>query len=320
MRHNTAGEGAEAGYHFPVLWREILGFAEGRAGRPGALLADCTLGEGGHSSILLKEFPGLKIAGIDRDPEIMERAAARLSGYGERINFVNTNFAGLGDRLAEYGEFDMFLFDFGISSFHYESSGRGFAFSKDEPLDMRLDGTGISAFDIVNGYRERDLADVIYKYGEERWGGKIAAAVRRAREIKPVETTAELADIVLSAIPAKFRVKNIHPATRVFQALRIEANGELEAISDGLNAAWGLLKKGGLIMAISFHSLEDRIVKRFFKALADGCSCGMPPKKCACARVPEVKILTGKPVLPADDETALNSRSRSAKLRVCEKI
>lgn len=213
------------------------------------------------------------------------------------------------------------LFDFGISSFHYEKSGRGFAYSQDERLDMRLDESAAhDAADVINTYREKELADIFYRYGEERWSRRIAAVVCREREKNPIETTGALAELVLRAIPRRFHVRNIHPATRVFQALRIEVNDELGAIGSAMRDAWKFLVPGGRLMAISFHSLEDRIVKDRFRRLARGCVCDNEIKYCTCEERPFIKILTKKPVMAAMDEVEDNSRSRSAKLRVCERI
>jgi 16S rRNA (cytosine1402-N4)-methyltransferase len=217
------------------------------------------------------------------------------------------------------------LYDFGISSFHYERSGRGFGFARNEKLDMRLDGSGISAYDVVNGYDSARLADIFYRLGEERWSRRIASAICRARETKRIEGTAELAEIVMRAVPRprggrRHGTQDIHPATRVFQAIRIHVNDELGAIKRSLADAWKLLVSGGRIIAIAFHSLEDRAVKESFRALSKGCTCGAYPDECSCDGRPVVNILTKKPVVPQSDEVAFNRRARSAKMRVCERI
>lgn len=307
--------------HIPVMPEELVHFIETSTHRGTGTLVDCTVGEGGHSELFLKRFDGLRIVAFDRDGAILNIARERLGAYGNRIDFINDNFSHISehpDKLTPGVQY--VLFDFGISSFHFEKSGRGFSFAKDERLDMRLDEAGESAYDIVNSSDEKRLADVIFRLGEERWSRKIAAAIARARKSAPVETTGALADIVLRAIPKKFHVRNIHPATRVFQALRIAANDELAAIESGLREAYGLLASGGRIMAISFHSLEDRIVKETFRRLSRGCTCGEEPRNCRCVEGPLVKLLTKKPVRPEMSEIESNSRARSARLRVCERI
>ncbi len=322
MRHNL-DESRNSNYaHIPILWREILDYIDNSEAAGKGTLVDATQGEAGHSSLILENFPDINIVGFERDPEIMERGKKRLAVYGSRVKFYNRNFSSLGEVPGELADdINYFLFDFGISSYHIDRSGRGFTFSREEPLDMRLDRErGKNAAYIVNHYTEKQLADIIYKYGEERWSRKIAAYICRARGEKPIEKTDELSKIVLSAIPRRFHVKNIHPATRVFQALRIEVNRELEAIETGLSRACRLLHKGGLLMAISFHSLEDRIVKKRFREFSRGCTCGNVPKHCVCTGKPFARILTKKPVEPQQDEIDFNSRSRSAKLRVCEKL
>lgn len=307
--------------HIPVMPREIIRFIEDSAHRGTGMLVDCTAGEGGHSELFLERFADLTVTAFDRDSEILEKARERLGRYGKRIDFINDNFTDLYKHLDQLkGRVNYFLYDFGISSFHYEESGRGFGFAKNERLDMRLDESAESAYSIVNGADEKTLADIIFRFGEERWSRKIASAIVRERKIRPVETTGGLAEIVLRAIPKRFHVKNIHPATRVFQALRIAANDELTAIENSLDQAHRLLSPGGRIMAISFHSLEDRIVKEKFRRMARGCSCAEEPRHCRCAETPDVKLLTKKPLRPEVDEIEGNSRARSARLRVCEKI
>ncbi|MCU0846759.1 MAG: 16S rRNA (cytosine(1402)-N(4))-methyltransferase RsmH [Spirochaetes bacterium] len=307
MRHNTDDTGSEEFSHEPVLWREVLHFIEDSPLRGEGVLVDCTLGEGGHSELILKKFSRIKILAFERDPEILDVAKKRLEGFGGRIEFINDNFSNISDRIGEMaGGIGYILFDFGISSYHFDRSGRGFAISRDERLDMRLDGAGRDASRVVNGLTEKELADIFYRYGEERWSRRIASYIAARRREKVIETTTDLAEIVLSAIPARYRVRNIHPATRVFQALRIFVNDELAAIEKGLSGAFGLLSNAGRIMAISFHSLEDRLVKNSFRRMADDGHT--------------VRILTKKPLCAQDDEVAGNTRARSAKLRVCERI
>jgi len=305
----------------PVMPGELLRFVEESEFRGTGLLVDCTVGEGGHSELFLNRFANIRIIAFDRDGEILEIARERLRKHAGRIDFINDNFAHISQHLGQVrGRVHYVLYDFGISSYHFDESGRGFGFARDERLDMRLDGGGESAEEIVNTADEKTLADIIFRYGEERWSRRIASAIVRARRGKPVATTGELADIVLGAIPKRFHVKNIHPATRVFQALRIAVNDELGAIERSLDDAHGLLAPGGRIMAISFHSLEDRIVKDKFRRLGRGCVCSEEPRNCRCAGSPYVKLLTKKPLRPDVEETARNSRARSARLRVCEKL
>lgn len=305
----------------PVMWREVLDFVERSPGEGLGCLVDCTLGEGGHSAMLLERCPGLAVIGIERDPEILEIARQRLAPFGDRISFIHDNFANLARALGDRGGLDFFLYDLGVSSFHFDRSGRGFSYGGDERLDMRLDGAGESAYDVVNRYDQRSLADIFHGLGEERWSRRIAAALCREREKGPVETSRQLAAIVMRAVPKGKgrRDQGIHPATRVFQALRIHVNDELAAIAGSIREAWRRLAPGGRIMAIAFHSLEDREVKRVFRELARGCRCGGYPH-CQCDGPPLVKVLTKKPLVPHHDEMEYNRRARSAKMRACERI
>lgn len=306
--------------HKPILWREIVDIIDCSLKKGEGLFADCTLGEGGHSEILLKLFPELKITGFERDPKILEKARERLAGYNGRAEFVNANFSDMDKVFSPGAGPDYILYDFGISSWHFDCSGRGFAFASDEPLDMSLDGTGPNARDVINGYSEKELARIFREYGEEKWAARIALVITERRAREPIETTKQLASIVMASIPKKFHVRNIHPATRVFQAVRIEVNRELEAVEKGLRSGFEVLAEGGVMMAISFHSLEDRLVKNFFRRMKDGCLCGMEPQHCMCNNAPFAEILTRKPVTPGEDEISWNSRSRSAKLRAAAKL
>jgi 16S rRNA (cytosine1402-N4)-methyltransferase len=306
--------------HQSVLYREVLEYIESTIHLGDSIIVDCTLGEGGHSEMILSRYPSVRVIAFERDPAILEIATQRLSVFGDRFSAINSNFSdiekgldGLQNRVSSI------LYDFGISSFHFDRSGRGFTYAAHEPLDMRLDKTGMSAADVVNSYRFEDLAKVIGEYGEERFAGRIARAIVAERERHEIKTSKELADIIFSAVPRKNHDKHIHPATRSFQGLRIEVNGELAAIEASLPVSYAFLAKGGRICAISFHSLEDRIAKRVFKDLERGCSC-VRNDLCTHDRIPKVKILTKKPVEPKDDEIEMNRRSRSAKLRVCERI
>ncbi|HON79927.1 MAG TPA: 16S rRNA (cytosine(1402)-N(4))-methyltransferase RsmH [Spirochaetota bacterium] len=308
--------------HSSVLYREVLEYCGGLSSVGDGIVVDCTLGEGGHTEMILGRFPDIKVVGFERDDTILDVARNRLEAFSGRVEFVNDNFSAIDDHLRSMkGRVSGFLYDFGISSYHFDRSGRGFSFQRDEYLDMRLGKTsGKDAAYVINNYSENELTDIIKRYGEERWAKRIARFICRKRSESPVERTTELADIVLAAIPARFHVKNIHPATRVFQALRIEVNDELSAIEESLQSAVSFLAPGGRMMAISFHSLEDRIVKNIFRRLSKGCTCDREPQYCQCDHAPYVRLLTKKPLLPKDDEIAVNKRSRSAKMRVCEAL
>jgi 16S rRNA (cytosine1402-N4)-methyltransferase len=284
------------------------------------LLADCTLGEGGHSEILLKNFPNLKIVGFERDSDILETAKERLSVFGSRINFVNSNFSAMPQHFEDKIKPDYILYDFGISSYHLDKSNKGFSFASEDPLNMSLDGEGLNAWHIINKYGQKELERVFREYGEEKWGVHIARIIVERRTKEPINTAKQLASIVLAAIPKKFHVKNIHPATRVFQGVRIEVNNELRSIEEGLQRGFNTLNENGIMMAISFHSLEDRIVKNFFRRMKDGCTCSLEPQDCMCMNKPFMKVLTKKPIEADDDEVQWNNRSRSAKLRASVKI
>lgn len=287
--------------HCPVMANEVLSFLN--PGEKEALMVDCTLGEGGHTSLFLERYPRLKIIGLDRDSRIMEKARTRMAPYGDRFEAKNIWFDQFWKNYEGPGV-DYILFDLGISVFHYEESGRGFSFKREERLDMRLNTEAdLDACDVVNDYDETSLANLIYNYGEERYSRRIAAAICRARQTKRIEYTNELADIIWDAVPNEYRHRRIHPATKTFQALRIEVNGELDRIEPALERALKALKPGGRIAVITFHSLEDRPVKWFFKN-----------------RENVLEILTKKPVEPTAEECEMNPPSRSAKLRVVEKL
>lgn len=280
---------------------EVLSFLD--PGEKEALMVDCTLGEGGHTSRFLEKYPNLRIVGLDRDCRIMEKARNRMAPYGDRFEARNIWFDQFWKNY-DGPAVDFVLFDLGISVFHYEESGRGFSFKREEKLDMRLNIEGeLDASDVVNDYDETSLADLIYNYGEERYSRRIAAAICRYRQTKRIEYTNELADIIWDAVPNEYRHRRIHPATKTFQALRIEVNGELDRIEPALEGALKALKPGGRIAVITFHSLEDRPVKWFFKN-----------------RENALEILTKKPVEPTEEECTANPPSRSAKLRVVEKL
>lgn len=308
-------------FHRPVLLNETIALLDPK---PGGVFLDATLGGGGHAAAILERIsPNGILVGIDRDPEAIEYARQRLARYGQRVKFVQGDFRDVGSILASVGitELDGALFDLGVSS-HQLESGRGFSFMRDEPLDMRMssvEGT-LSAADVVNTYTESDLAEIIRRYGEERYARQIARAIVERRKSAPIRTTGELVETIISAVGGKYRGLDIHPATRTFQAIRIEVNKELEAIEAGVADAIEHLKIGGRICVISFHSLEDRIVKKTFRKLSGHCEC--PPRaiKCECGARRILQILTKKPVTPSEEEIAENPRSRSAKLRCAERV
>lgn len=290
---------------------------------PSGIYVDCTLGGSGHSAELLKRMkPGGMLVGIDRDPAAVAAGLARLTSESVQVRVVRGNFADLAKVLTELAlpPVQGFLFDLGVSSHQLDRAERGFSYMQDGPLDMRMDPSQeLSAHTVANRYSEVDLARVIFEYGEERWSRRIAQFIVAARERKPLETTAELVAVIMAAIPAAARRQGPHPAKRTFQAIRIEVNGELSILAGALRTAVEHLAPGGRIGVISFHSLEDRIVKTVFASLLGRCVC--PPKtpQCICHPVPVLK-LCGKPLEPSAAEVETNPRSRSAKLRVAEKI
>lgn len=306
--------------HTPVMQTEILDFLKPRG--PRELMVDATVGEGGHAEMFLSRYPDLTIAAVDADPEILEVARTRLSPFGNRVRFFNTWFnLFFKDYPAELKRPDTVLFDLGISTFHYELSHRGFSFRKDEPLDMRLSADlELSAADVVNTYPEPELAEMLYRFGEERYSRRIARAIVERRDVAPFSTSAELADLITRAVPAEYRRGRLNPATRSFQALRIAVNGELPRLESGLESAMKQLNIGGRIAVVSFHSLEDRRVKQFLreKNKASLRPEDQPMYNNEGRRV--VEILTRKPVVPGPQERAANPPSRSAKLRVAVKL
>ena len=306
--------------HTPVLLRETLSYLAPRS--DGELMVDATLGEGGHSYAFLSKFPTLKIIGVDADSSILAIARGRLAEFGDRIHFYggwsHDFFADLPVGIKRP---DTILIDLGISVFHYEKSGRGFSFRKDEPLDMRIDESrGQSAAYLVAMLPEKDFAELLYMNAEERYSRRIARAVVQARSRSRIGTASALASIVESAVPAVYRRGPVHPATKTFQALRIAVNGELSRLPDLLEAALGVLEPGGLMGVISFHSLEDRIVKNFFREKNKNCTCPPEAPICTCGGRRTVDLVTRKVVAPSEEEIRSNPPSRSAKLRVARKL
>jgi 16S rRNA (cytosine1402-N4)-methyltransferase len=306
--------------HTPVLLEETIQLLGPRGA--GELMLDATVGEAGHAYAFLSRFPDLKIIGIDVDPEIQKIARERLKEFGDRIHFYSgwsqTFFAEFSGAIKRP---DTILIDLGISLFHYERGGRGFSFRKDEPLDMRLDiSSGSSAADLVAALPENELADLLYQNAEERFSRRIARAIVGARKQGAISTAEVLAELVAGAVPASYRHGPIHPATKTFQALRIAVNGDLSRLPDLLEGSLRVLEPGGRLGIISFHSLEDRIVKNFFREKNKDCTCPPEAPICRCEGRRAVNILTRKGVVPGEAEMQKNSASRSARLRVIEKV
>ena len=311
------GNGA-ASRHFPVLLEEVI---EGLNVRQGGVYLDGTLGAGGHAEALLSAHPGIRLIGMDRDPVALALAEDRLAAYRDRLTLFHNDFRFLDEVLDEGGvsSVDGIVLDLGVSSMQLDEGERGFSFANDGPLDMRMDPShGESALTLVNEMDPVELANILYRYGEERRSRAIAKAIAREREVAPIETTGRLANIV-AAVPGMGRMRNIHPATRTFQALRIAVNDELAAIEEAVPAGVARLAPGGRMVVISFHSLEDRIVKRGFRELERPCRCPKEMPECRCGLVSAGKVITRRPLIPTEEEAERNPRSRSAKLRIFEK-
>ena len=306
--------------HTPVLLEETLNLLGPR--KNNELMVDANAGEGGHSSAFLSKFPELKVICIDADSGILGIARKRLEQFSARTHFCNSwSYDFFGDYPSEFKRPDTILFDLGVSSYHYKKSGKGFTFEKDEYLDMRIDNSrGVTAADLIARLPERELADLLYNNAEERYSRKIASLIVSERQKSTITTTSALADLVHRAVPASYRHGQIHPATRTFQALRIAVNGELSQLSPLLEAALRVLEPGGRLGIISFHSLEDRIVKNFFRTMNKNCTCPEQAPICKCSGRRSVNLLTKKGVTPSKDEIERNPPSRSARLRVAEKV
>ena len=303
--------------HIPVLLEEAVSFL---APKPGDDFIDATLGRAGHAGRILELCaPNGRLLGIDADQLALDSARVSLRAFAGRVALIHTYFDHIGEAAHENGfdQVDGILFDLGVSSPQLEDPSRGFSFSHDGPLDMRLGPGDITAADILATSSQAELSRIFREYGEERYANRVARRVVIQRERESIATTRQLAELVVRAIPGART--SIHPATRVFQALRIAVNHELDRLQSALEQSVGLLQRGGRLVVISFHSLEDRIVKRFFRAEARGCVCP-PGDPCVCGRLPRLRILTPKPISPSEQETKLNPRSRSAKLRAAEAI
>ena len=307
--------------HVSVLLRECI---EHLNIKPDGIYVDCTAGGGGHSLEIVKRLTdGGRLIAIDRDEDALRAAGARLADYADRVTFVHSNYAALQSVLADLGisQVDGVLADLGVSSYQLDTAERGFSYMQDAPLDMRMDREQpLRAYDVVNTYSEEELRRILFDYGEEKFARNIAANIVKKRNERPIEATLELAELVKSSMPKAAREGGHHPAKRTFQAIRIEVNSELSSIPPALDAAVHALRPEGRIAVITFHSLEDRLVKQKFAALASGCTCPREFPVCVCGKKPVVRIITKKPVTAGDDELEVNPRSRSAKLRVAEKI
>ena len=315
-------EGAPVYSHRPVMLSECI---ESLNIRPDGTYVDGTAGGGGHSSEIAKRIPEGRLISIDRDRTAIETCGARLAEYGGHVTLVHDNYRNLGDILRGLGidGVDGVLFDLGVSSYQIDTPSRGFSYSRDgdSPLDMRMSQEDrLTAYDVVNGYSEEALRRIIFEYGEERFAPRIAERIVNERASGPIRTTGELSELIKSAVPAGSVERGSHPAKRTFQAIRIEVNGELDGIEPALRAACDALRPGGRLAVITFHSLEDRIVKQVFAELARGCVCPPDFPVCVCGRKPRLHLINKKPITASDTELIENSRARSAKLRVAEAI
>jgi 16S rRNA (cytosine1402-N4)-methyltransferase len=306
--------------HVPVLAGELMSLLDPA---PGHTAIDCTFGGGGHARLVAERLgPAGTLIGIDRDPVAEERFAELAAEVPCHTRFLRASFVDGLRALAEEGvRADLAYLDLGMSSMQVDTRDRGFSYAYDAPLDMRMDpDQDVTARDLVNAWDERRLARLFREYGEERFAAPIARAVVRRRAAAPLETTQELVDVIKGAMPAPARFAGGHPAKRVFQALRIAVNDELDQIEQGLPLAWGRLRPGGVLAAIAFHSLEDRLVKRFLAERARGCVCPPELPICACGREPEAELLTRRAIVPTPGEVAANPRATSARLRGARKL
>ncbi len=307
-------------HHISVLLQECI---DGLNIKPDGIYVDGTLGGAGHSSQIAARLTTGRLIGIDRDPIALKAAGERLAPYGDRVTLVHSNFCEIANVLDGLGidGVDGILLDLGVSSPQLDDGERGFSYMVDAPLDMRMNnGDALTAETIVNTWPYEELRRILYDYGEERYSPQIASAICRRRETAPIKTTLELVDVIRSAMPAQALREKQHPAKRSFQAIRIAVNDELGAVRMVMDAAIPKLNPGGRLAIITFHSLEDRIVKNGMNDAATGCTCPPNFPVCVCGKKPQVKILTRKPIVASEEELEINPRSRSAKLRVCEKI
>ena len=307
-------------HHISVLLNECI---DNLNITPDGIYVDGTMGGGGHSLEIANRLTTGRLICIDQDPNAHEAAGKRLAEYKDRITFVRDNFGNIANILDSLGieKIDGMLLDIGVSSHQLDEAERGFSYQQDAPLDMRMNpDRPFSAYDVVNGYDEDELDRVIFTYGEERWARRIAQFIVKEREAKPIETTGELVDIIKKAVPKGARKDGPHPAKRTFQAIRIEVNGELEVLQRAIDDVAARLAVGGRLCIITFHSLEDRIVKEAFRKQENPCICPPQFPVCVCGKKPLGRVITRKPILPSKEELEENPRSRSAKLRVLEGV
>lgn len=291
--------------------------------RPDGIYVDGTLGGAGHSFEIAGRLTTGRLIGIDRDETALAAAGARLAPFADRVTLVHSNFCRMDEVIRQLGlsGVDGVLLDLGVSSPQLDEGSRGFSYMADAPLDMRMDRTdSLTAYQVVNEWPYEELKRILFDYGEERYAPQIAAAICRSREQKKIETTLELVDIIRGSLPGAALREKQHPAKRSFQAIRIAVNDELDSVSRAMNAAIPILNPGGRLAVITFHSLEDRIVKSAMNDATKGCTCPPSFPVCVCGRKPKVKVISRKPILPAEQELTENPRARSAKLRVCEKL
>ena len=306
--------------HVPVLLHECL---DALAIRSEGIYVDGTLGRAGHSLEIVKRLTTGRLIGIDRDETAIAAAQERLADYADRVTLVHSNFDRIGDILAELhiDGADGMLFDLGVSSPQLDDAERGFSYMHDAPLDMRMDRSAyLTAREVVNGWSYEELRRILFEYGEERYAPAIARRIVQTREQRPIETTLELVEVIKSAMPPAALREKQHPAKRSFQAIRIAVNGELDALPPMLEAATEHLNPGGRLAVISFHSLEDRIIKKTMQELATGCTCPPEFPVCVCGKKPRLRLVSRKPIVSGEEELAHNPRARSAKLRVAEKV
>ena len=307
-------------HHVSVLLNECI---EGLAIKPDGIYVDGTLGGAGHSSQIVKHLTTGRHIGIDRDPVALKAAGERLAPYKDKVTLVHSNFCEIAQVLEDLNieGVDGILLDLGVSSPQLDDGSRGFSYMTDAPLDMRMNSEdSLSADTVVNTWSQEELKRILYEYGEERYAPQIAAAICRRRETAPIRTTLELVDVIRGAMPASALREKQHPAKRSFQAIRIAVNDELGSVEKVMRDAIPKLNKGGRLAVITFHSLEDRIVKNAMAAASKGCTCPPNFPVCVCGKNPQVKLITRKPIVSGDEELAMNPRARSAKLRICEKL
>ena len=307
-------------HHISVLLDECI---EGLNIKPDGIYVDGTLGGAGHSSQIAKRLTTGRLIGIDRDPVALKAAGERLAPYADRVTLVHSNFCEIAQVLQDLdiAGVDGILLDLGVSSPQLDDGSRGFSYMADAPLDMRMNSEDtLTAFDVVNTWSYEELKRILFDYGEERYAPKIASAICKKREEKPIETTLELVDVIRGAMPAQALREKQHPAKRSFQAIRIAVNDELGSVEKVMKDAIPCLNPGGRLAVITFHSLEDRIVKTAMAGAAKGCTCPPSFPVCVCGKKPQVRVITRKPIVSGDEELERNPRARSAKLRVCEKV